>query len=108
MRRARSKSCSISLRLKSVIVRKSRFAIGSRVGQNDSRMRQGGFYPGERGGTRLIGDPLLQDVLAQVLVLDDAHQPLAYGRPVEDDVLGGKIGQLEHHFFEQRREDGVQ
>src|SRR5436190_11509977 len=49
-----------------------------------------------------------QNVFAQVLVLDDPQQPLPYRRPVEHDVLGRIVGQLEQHVLEQRREHSVQ
>src|SRR5439155_18544543 len=50
----------------------------------------------------------LQNVLPEVLVLDDPQQPLPHRRPVEHDVFGRIVWQLEHHVLEQRRHHGVQ
>src|SRR6266480_4369314 len=82
MRRARSNRRPTSSRLRSVTARKSRLAMGCP------------FY--------------LEDIAAQVFVIDDAGEPVAHPLAVEHDVLLGEVGQVEQHFFEQRGHDGVE
>src|SRR6185312_17319452 len=51
---------------------------------------------------------MLQNVFPEILIFDDLEQALAHRGRVEHDVLRGIVGQLEHHFLEQRRHHGVQ
>src|SRR3989449_689855 len=98
MRLESSKSCSISVRVQSVIWRKSRFAKSSppdplsrRRGGTSVKMTGlcDGFYPGLPGETRLRA---LQDVPAEVLVFDNAKQSLPHRGSVEHDVFARIIG----------------
>src|SRR5437667_11199731 len=82
IRSARSKRLRISSRVKSAIARKSRLAMA-------------------------VGRCGLQNVAPQVLVLDDRAEPLAHARGVEDDVLGGVVGEPEQELLEQRPHHGV-
>src|SRR5205823_1053433 len=104
MRRARSNRRRISSRVRSVMARKSRLLMDSPGGGQNDRGRLLILPAGECPDKR----PALEDVAAQVLVLDDLREALPYPGRVELNALFGEVGQLEQHVFEQVGHDGVE
>src|SRR5438094_2470832 len=102
MRAARSYSRWISSRLKSVMARKSRLGMGWSVKMT---VRVCELYT--TGGTTPRRYEL-EDIAAQVFVLEDLRHPLLDLRSVEHDALDWIVRQLEQHVLEQRGEHGVQ
>src|SRR5690606_13042977 len=61
-----------------------------------------------RGPRRTAGTRASEDVAPQVLVLDDALEPLADVRRADDDAALTALREVEEDVLEQRGQDGVQ